>query len=161
MLAQDLEPTPLVFGRAADPRDAETIQTAMEGQWAAWNAGHRVRDGDFTPDCDYVTFDGTELHGIEENRKLHDQFGRGVLRGSVLTGRVRRIRFITPEVAVVHSTGNLRLRFHPHPKPSRDSVQTTVLRKTPHGWKIDAFHNTRIRRRGPLARVALWLATRL
>ena len=150
-----------VLGRSDDPSDAETIRAAMESQWASWNAGHMVRDADFTPDCDYVTFDGTELHGIEENRKLHDQFGRGVLRGSVLAGRVRRIRFITPEVAVVHSTGNLRLRFHRRPKPSRDSVQTTVMRKTAEGWKIEAFQNTRIRRRGPLGRFAVWLAGRL
>ena len=133
----------------------------MEGQWAAWSAGQMVREADFTPDSDYVTFDGTELHGVEENRRLHGQFARGALKGSVLTGRVRRIRFITPEVAVVHSTGNLRLRFHRRPKPNRDSVQTTVMRKTPEGWKIEAFQNTRIRRRGPLAGLALWLANRL
>ena len=133
----------------------------MEGQWAVWNAGHRVRPGDFTPDCDYVTFDGTELHGIEANQTLHDNFAKGVLRGSVLTGQVRRIRFVAPDVAVVHSTGNLRLRFHPRPKPSRDSVQTTVMRKTIEGWKIEAFQNTRIRRRGPLARLAVWLVNRL
>jgi uncharacterized protein (TIGR02246 family) len=133
----------------------------MEAQWAAWNASHRVREGDFTSDCDYVTFDGTELHGLAENKSLHDTFARGALRGSVLTGKVRRVRFITPEVAVVHSTGNLQLRFHRHPKPSRDSVQTTVMRRTAEGWRIEAFQNTRIRRRGPLARLAVWLANRL
>jgi uncharacterized protein (TIGR02246 family) len=151
----------VVLGRPADPGDAETIRTAMEDQWAAWNSGHMVRDGDFTPDCDYVTFDGTELHGLEENRRAHDQFGRGALRGSVLTGKVRRVRFITPDVAVVHSTGNLRLRFHRRPKPGRDSVQTTVMRKTADGWRIEAFQNTRVRRRGPLFRMAVWLARKL
>ena len=150
----------VVLGRPDDPSDAETIRSAMEGQWAAWNEGHMVRDKDFAPDCDYVTFDGTELHGLEENRRLHDAFGRGALRGSVLAGRVRRIRFISPDVAVVHSTGNLRLRFHRKAKPSRDSVQTTVMRKTADGWKIEAFQNTRIRRRGPLDRLALWLVSR-
>jgi uncharacterized protein (TIGR02246 family) len=149
------------MGRSDDPHDAEVIQAAMEDQWAAWNQGHTVRDGDFATDCDYVTFDGSELHGIEENSRLHAEFGRGVLRGSKLTGKVRRIRFITPDVAVVHSTGNLRLRFHRRPKPSRDSVQTTVMRKTPEGWRIEAFQNTRLVRRGLLSRIAVWLAGKL
>ena len=152
---------PLVMGQADDPGDARAIRSAMEDQWASWNQGHMVRDSDFTPDCDYVTFDGTQLHGLEENRRLHDGFGKGVLRGSELSGRVRRIRFITPEVAVVHSTGNLKLRFHRRPKPNRESVQTTVMRKTADGWRIEAFQNTRVRRYGPLARLAVWLAGKL
>lgn len=152
---------PLVMGQPDDPGDARVIRSAMEGQWASWNAGHAVREADFAPDCDYVTFDGTELHGIEENRRLHNDFGKGVLRGSRLSGRVRRIRFITPQVAVVHSTGNLKLRFHRRPKPGRESVQTTVMRKTADGWRIEAFQNTRIRRYGAVARLAVWLAGKL
>ena len=161
MHAGTSEPGPVVLGQSAEPTDPTTIRAAMEDQWASWTAGQMVRDQDFTPDSDYVLFDGTELHGLAENRRQHDRFARGALKGSVLTGRVRRIRFITPEVAVVHSTGNLRLRFHRRPKPGRDSVQTTVMRKTSDGWKIEAFQNTRILRRGPLARLALWLASRL
>ncbi len=152
---------PLVLGHCSDPKAADDIAAAIAGQWSAWNAGEPLHVSDFTPDSDYVTFDGTELHGVEENRRLHDHFGRGILRGSRLTGSVRRIRFVTDDVALVHSRGNLQLRFHPRPKPSRDSIQTTVMRRTAEGWKIEAFQNTRVVRRGVIANLAVWLANRL
>jgi uncharacterized protein (TIGR02246 family) len=133
----------------------------ISGQWQAWNEGRAIRAQDFSVESDYVTFDGTELHGFEENRRLHDQLGKGVLRGSRLSGRVSRIRFITADVAIVHSIGNLQLRFHPRPKPSRDSIQTTVFRRTPESWKIEAFQNTRIRRPRLFGRLLVRLANRL
>jgi uncharacterized protein (TIGR02246 family) len=161
MQNQSARQGPIVVGLPPSAAAASEIEAAIAGQWQAWNDGQPLRDSDFTPDSDYVTFDGTELHGLEANRRLHDELGKGVLRGSQLSGEVRRIRFIAADIAVVHSVGNLRLRFHRRPKPGRESVQTTVMRRTPDGWKIEAFHNTRIRKAGWLGRLAVRLANRL
>jgi uncharacterized protein (TIGR02246 family) len=120
-----------------------------------------MRETDFTPDSDYVTFDGTELHGFEENRKLHESLGQGILRGSRLTCQVHRVRFLTNDIAVVHSTGNLQLRFHPRPKPNRNSIQTMVVHRTAQGWQIEAFQNTRIRPSGPILRFLTKVMNRL
>jgi uncharacterized protein (TIGR02246 family) len=151
----------VVIGAPSSAADAREIEAAILAQWEAWNSGQPFRESDFTPDSDYVTFDGTELHGVEENRRLHEALGRGVLRGSRLTAEVRRIRFVTDDIALIHSTGNLQLRFHRRPKPSRNSVQTMMMRRTPSGWKIEAFQNTRIRRPGPMARLLVRLANSL
>ena len=161
MQAQSSNPAPVVIGGASHAVDAREIETTLAGQQRAWNAGEPLRESDFTAHSDYVTFDGTTLHGLDANQRLHNALARGVLRGSQLSGQIQRIRFITNEVAVVHSIGNLKLRFHRQPKPGRNSVQTTVMRRTAEGWKIETFHNTRIRRRGLVARLMVRLANRL
>lgn len=151
----------VVVGRSPADSDVVSIVALIDRQATTWNNQQPMREADFAPESDYVTFDGTELHGFEENAKLHKDLGRGILRGSHLTCHVHRVRFLTNDVAVAHSTGNLQLRFHPRPKPSRNSIQTTIVRRTPQGWQIEAFHNTRIRKPGPTSRLFVRLLNKL
>jgi uncharacterized protein (TIGR02246 family) len=142
---------PTVIGHPADPDDPRRIAGALHEQWAAWNAGDAFQERAFAPDCDYVTFEGAALHGRNENRRVHLQLAKGILRRSRILASIRRIRFVTSDVAIVHSVGNLKLRFHKRPKPGRETIQTTVMRRTADGWIIEAVQNTRVRRRGPVA----------
>jgi uncharacterized protein (TIGR02246 family) len=148
-----MDPSPLVVGRPRDPGDASRIAAALQEQWEAWNAGSPFQESAFTPDNDYVTFEGAALFGRDVNRRLHERMARGILRRSQISASIRRIRFLTPDIAVVHSVGNLRLRFHKRPKPGRRTIQTTVMRRAADGWAIEAVQNTRIRRHGPLSRL--------
>jgi len=150
-----------VIGRGYTDTDAQEIVALIRRQATRWNEQQPIREVDFTEGSDYVTFDGTELHGYEANRILHESLRRGVLRGSHLTCHIHRLRFLTGDVAIVHSTGNLQLRFHKRPKRRRDSIQTTVVRRTPLGWQIEAFHNTRIRRLGVIGRLLVGAMNRL
>lgn len=150
-----------LIGEPGAGADVDQIIDLIAAEAHRWNEGQPMRLADFTPDSDYVTYDGTELHGLEENRRLHDDLRRGVLRGSRLTCQVHRVRFITGDVAVVHSSGNLQLRFHRRPKPGRASIQTMVVRRTGQGWQIEAFQNTRIRRPGPVGRLVVRMMNRL
>ncbi len=81
-----------------------------------WNAGDATAYGEcFTPDCDYITFEGGHLQGRNENAKAHQQLFNTFLKGSKLEGRIKDIRFLTPDVGVLHATGNVRLRWQSRP----------------------------------------------
>ncbi len=101
----------------------------------------------FTEDGDYVAFDGSHARGRTEIAKAHRPLFEGILKGSRLVevGIPLEVRFLSPNVALVHSGGAV-LRSH-QKKPSRRaiSVQTLVAVKQEDRWLFAAFQNTRYR----------------
>jgi uncharacterized protein (TIGR02246 family) len=114
----------------------------------AWNAGDTTAYGEcFTPDSDYITFEGVHLQGRRANAEAHQKLFDIFLKGSKLTGRIEGIRFLAPDVAVLHATGNVQLRWQSRPAPGRESIQTYVALKRDGAWRFTAFHNSRILQR--------------
>jgi uncharacterized protein (TIGR02246 family) len=101
----------------------------------------------FTEDGDYITFDGSHARGRAEIAEAHRPLFEGILKGSRLfdVGIPLEVRFLSPDVALIHSGGAvLRVR---QKKPSRRaiSVQTMVATKQEDRWLFAAFQNTRYR----------------
>ena len=101
----------------------------------------------FTEDGDYVAFDGSHARGRIEIARAHRPLFEGILKGSRLVdvGIPVEVRFLSPDVSLVHSGGAvLRAR---QKKPSRRaiSVQTMVAVKQEDRWLFAAFQNTRYR----------------
>ncbi len=101
----------------------------------------------FTEDGDYIAFDGSHTRGRTEIANAHRPLFEGILKGSRLVevGIPVEVRFLSPNVALVHSGGAV-LRAH-QKKPSRRaiSVQTLVAVKQEDRWLFAAFQNTRYR----------------
>ena len=101
----------------------------------------------FTEDGDYITFDGSHARGRTEIARAHRPLFEGILKGSRLVevGIPVEVRFLSPDVALVHCGGAV-LRTH-QKKPSRRaiSVQTLVVVKQEDRWLFAAFQNTRYR----------------
>ncbi len=68
-----------------------------------------------------------------------------MLYGSRLTGDVESVRFITPNVAVVHLTGSVVEGWRQTMRRRRLSRQTMVVVRRDGRWQVTAFHNTRVR----------------
>jgi uncharacterized protein (TIGR02246 family) len=101
----------------------------------------------FTEDGDYVAFDGSHARGRTEIARAHRPLFEGILKGSRLVevGIPLEVRFLSADVALIHSGGAvLRAR---QKKPSRRaiSVQTLVAVKHEDQWLFAAFQNTRYR----------------
>jgi len=63
-----------------------------------------------------------------------------------LKGQIDSMRFLSPEVALVHITGGTLMSWQSDVSiPGRKSIQTLVARKSEGKWHFVAFHNTRIR----------------
>jgi uncharacterized protein (TIGR02246 family) len=127
-----------------------------------WGSGDGYAYGSrFTEDADYVAFEGTHTRGREEISSSHQELFDKWLKGTRLVGRVESVRFLSPDVALVHATGSTVFPGEDRPRPSRDSIQTLVAVKREGGWIFTAFHNNRIVRRGPLGWILYGIATKL
>jgi uncharacterized protein (TIGR02246 family) len=99
----------------------------------------------FTADSDYVSYDGTRAIGRKPMVAAHDELFRGVLAGSGLIGEVESIRYLSPEIAVLHATGSVLTPWRNKLPRRRVSRQTLVAVRTADGWRFAALHNCRVR----------------
>ena len=117
-------------------------QQVMDG----WNQG----SGDafaavFTEDGDLVGFDGTHFKGRQQIAPFHQQLFDKWLKGSRLVGEVKDVRFLSPDVVLMHAVGGTVMRGKSEPVPERDSIQTLVATRQEDGeWRLAAFQNTRL-----------------
>ena len=125
--------------------DAE-ITALFERMCAAWTAGD-AQDyaGCFTDDCDYVSFDGYRARGRAAVLDSHGKLFAGVLYGSALVGEVESIRYLDPDVALVHATGSVLVAWRTKLPRKRLTRNTITAVRTPDGWRFTAIHNGRIR----------------
>jgi uncharacterized protein (TIGR02246 family) len=110
-----------------------------------WNKG----SGDafaapFAEDGDLVGFDGMHLRGRQEIASFHQQLFDILVKGSRLVGKIRNVRFLTPDVVIMHAVGGTIMNGQTDIEPERNSVHTLVAMKGNDGkWRLAAFQNTR------------------
>jgi uncharacterized protein (TIGR02246 family) len=111
-----------------------------------WNRGSgEAFAAAFTEDGDLVAFDGTHFKGRKEIVPFHQELFDKWLKGSRLVGKVKDVRFLSPDVALMHAVGSTVMRGKSEPSPERDSIQTLVAVRQGEEWRLAAFQNTRVR----------------
>jgi uncharacterized protein (TIGR02246 family) len=142
-----------------NPQDTAAIQERLGQLFEHWNQGDaRAYAACFTDDVDYVAFDGSHLQGRQANEEAHRALFDGVLRGSTMEGEVKSIRFLAPDVALIHSEGAIKLRWQRKAPKGRRSIQTMVAVRREGVWSFTAFQNTRIQPPNAFAR---WMMRRM
>jgi uncharacterized protein (TIGR02246 family) len=121
------------------------VRALYQQLMAGWNQG----SGDafaavFTEDGDLIGFDGTHFKGRQEIAPFHQRLFDKWLKGSRLVGEVKDVRFLSPDVALMHAVGGTVLRGKSEPVPERDSIQTLVATRQDGEWRLAAFQNTRL-----------------
>ena len=116
-------------------------QQLMDG----WNRGSgKAFAAPFAEGGDLVGFDGTHLKGRQEIVSFHQQLFDSYVKGSRLVGKVRKIRFLTSDIALIHVIGGTIMAGQTDIDPERNSVQTLVATKDNKGeWRLAAFQNAR------------------
>jgi uncharacterized protein (TIGR02246 family) len=99
----------------------------------------------FTEDGDLVAFDGTHFEGRAQIASFHQELFDKWMKGTRLVGRVKDVRFLSPNVALMHAVGSAIMRGKSVPSPERDSIQTLVATRQNGEWRFAAFQNTRLR----------------
>lgn len=132
-----IQATPKTDSSVADETAVRALyQELMDG----WNRG----SGDafaapFAEDGHLVGFDGTHLEGRREIASFHQPLFDKWLRGSRLVGQVESVRFLAPDVALMHAIGGTIMRGKAAPSPARDTIQTLVASRTGGQWKLAAL----------------------
>jgi uncharacterized protein (TIGR02246 family) len=130
-------------------REEASIRMLYEQLMDGWNEGNaEAFAAPFAEDADFIAFDGTHFKGRHKIVSSHQPLFDKWLKGTRLTGEVRAIRFLSPEIALMHAVGGTIMRDKSEPSPERDSVQTLVAAKRGDEWCLVAFHNTRVRPMG-------------
>jgi uncharacterized protein (TIGR02246 family) len=127
--------------------DEAAIRRLIARQISSWDAG----DPDayaraYTPDGDCVSFLGAHYRGREaiaascEVPPASTLFKK-MLRGARLEFQITHIRFLTPDVAVIHAHGGLTKRGR-SPSRRNNRTNTSVAVRTSDGWLLAATQNT-------------------
>jgi uncharacterized protein (TIGR02246 family) len=149
-------------GTDREATDEAVIRGLFHELLAAWGRGDATGYGAlFTEDADYVAFDGSHTKGRRQIAASHQELFDRWLRGTRLTGHIESLRFLSPQVALVHAIGGTVFPGELKPRPSRDSIQTLIAIKHDDSWRFAAFHNTRILRRSKLQWILYGMASRL
>ncbi len=97
----------------------------------------------FEQDGDLVGLDGTHFKGRKEIGPFRQHLFDVFLKGSHLVGKVRSVRFLAFDVAIMHAVGGTVMTGQADLEPERNSIQTLVAVKRDTKWHLAAFQNTR------------------
>ncbi|HEY8526765.1 MAG TPA: SgcJ/EcaC family oxidoreductase [Acidimicrobiales bacterium] len=126
--------------------DEAAVRALYDQLMQGWNAGSGERfAAPFTADGHLVAFDGIHFQGREQIARFHQQLFDKWMSGTRLVGGVEQVRFLSPDVALIHAVGNTVARGKTKPDRERASIQTLVAVREDGEWRLAAFQNTRIR----------------
>lgn len=142
--------------------DEATVRGLFAELLAAWGRGDGTAYGAiFTDDADYIAFDGSATKGRATIASQHQELFDTWLKGTRLVGSITALRFLGPDVALVHATGGTVMPGRTAASGSRDSIQTLVATRGDDGWRFAAFHNCRIQRRSRLGMIIFGIVTKV
>ena len=130
-------------------KDETAIRQVVQQVQDGWNA----HDGKafalpFAPNADYVVVNGRRISGRDAIEKGHIAIFTTLYKESRNTATIRSIRFLRPDVAVVHIEWNLEFQVNDKTEKAQ-AINTMVMTKEGGEWTIGAFQNTPIQSRMP------------
>jgi uncharacterized protein (TIGR02246 family) len=125
--------------------DEATLRSFPQAMIAAWNRGDATAfAAPFAEDATFIAFEGTELTGRKAIVEFHQPLFETQLKGTRLDGDVRFVRFLSPDLAVIHARCGVMLAGRDRTIPSRDSMQLFVCTRHKGEWRVDAIMNARL-----------------
>lgn len=126
--------------------DSATDEAAVRDLYRRVLDGWNGRDGDafaapFATDGDVIGFDGSCHTGRDDIAATIGSIFADHQTGKYV-GKVRRVRFIAPMVAILDAIAGIIPHGQAELRPDLNAVQTMVLAKTDKGWRIALYQNT-------------------
>jgi uncharacterized protein (TIGR02246 family) len=130
-------------------KDEIAVREIVKQVEDGWNA----RDGKafaapFAADADYVVVNGMNVKGREAIEKGHIGIFTTIYKDSRNAATIKSVRFLRPDVAVVHVEWNLEFRVGGETQKGH-AMNTMIMTKDGGKWSIDAFQNTPIQPPAP------------
>ena len=127
-----------------DAADEAAVRENVRQMEAGWNTkSGALYAKPFAADADYVVINGMHLRGREAIAQSHQRIFDTFFKNSNISVSVKQIRFLRPDVAVVHVQGTNKFRQGEETRETHTLV-TLVMTKEKGDWKIVAFQNTQI-----------------
>ena len=130
-------------------KDETAIRKVVQQVQDGWNAHDaKTHAAAFAPDADYVVVNGSHDKGREEIQARHTQLFSGIYKNSHNIATIKSVRFLRPDVAVVHTEWNLLHDLSDSETRKGHALNTIVMTKEKGKWSIAAYQNTPIRAEG-------------
>lgn len=138
---------------AADARaDEAAIRAIVAEQATAWTAGDaRKYASHLAPEASFTNVFGMVMYGAPAFEKRHAEILSTFYKGTSKHHAVRRIRFVTPEVAIVDIDNEVRgvKAMPPGIVVPKDGIVKTQLMEVfvrrGNAWWIEAYHNVDVK----------------
>jgi uncharacterized protein (TIGR02246 family) len=135
--------------------DAERAVRAIVAEQAeAWNAGDGRRyAAHVSPEVSFTNLFGMVMYGAPAFTERHAEILRTFYKGTTKRHVVRRVRFVTPDVAIVDIDNELRgVGAMPAgiPTPPDGIIRTQLMEvftRRDGRWVIEAYHNVDVKAR--------------
>ena len=129
-----------------------TIRRIVAEQSRAWNAGDAATySRDVSADVSFTNLFGMVMYGAAAFEQRHAQILATFYKGTTKNQTVRRIRFVTPDVAIVDIDNEVRgVKTMPPgiPAPPDGIIRTQlmqVLVRRDGRWLVEAYHNVDVK----------------
>ncbi len=125
-------------------KDEAAIRANVEQMAKGWNMKSGAEFAKpFAEDADYVVVNGAHIKGRAANAAGHQQIFDTIYKDSRNAGTIKQIRFVRPDVAVVHVEWNLSFKVNGEEQKGH-ALSTMIMTKEKGKWSIAAFQNTAI-----------------
>jgi uncharacterized protein (TIGR02246 family) len=138
---------------AQDAAAEAAMRTIVAEQVVAWNAGDGKRYAShLAPDASFTNLFGMVMYGALAFEKRHTEILSTFYKGTSKKHVVRRIRFVTPDVAIVDIDNEIRgVTSMPGGivVPDDGVVKTQLMEvfvRRGSQWWIEAYHNVDVKR---------------
>jgi uncharacterized protein (TIGR02246 family) len=125
--------------------DEEAVRKLPQAHCDAWNKhdAHELAKL-FAEDGDFVTVATVYLHGRADYEKFHDRLLSGRFRNSTFTPLETTVRFLRPDVAVVHWSWKMSgdINYDQTARTARFGLMTLIVEKRDGAWQIVVAQNT-------------------
>ena len=126
--------------------DEAALRDAVKQLETGWNTKSGAAFAKpFAADADYVIINGNYIKGRAVIESSHQRIFDTIYKDTTLKLTVQMIRFLRPDVAVVHVKGQ---RGSSSSDLIQDAMMTLFMTKEKQGWTIAAFQNTAIAQPG-------------
>ena len=140
-------------GAPAQDTDSEAaIRSIIAEQVAAWDAGDGTRYAKHVaPDVSFTNLFGMVMYGAPAFVARHNQILSTFYKGTTKKHAVRRIRFVTPDVAIVDIDNEVRgVKSMPGGivVPADGVVKTQLMEvfvRRDGRWWVEAYHNVDVK----------------
>lgn len=139
--------------------DEVAIQTILQQIETSWNVYDSVSIGAlFAEDANFIQIFGGQLDGRTAIEASHRHIFDTIYKGSHGTFKLRSIRFLRPDVAIVFAKAHVKFKEGNEAREI-ETRPTLVVVKEQAKWRIVAFQNTKISEMPAAAQAAARLAT--
>jgi uncharacterized protein (TIGR02246 family) len=135
------------LGAPADSQAIRTVVATLDTAWGAADAGRWTSM--FWPDAEFVNVSGLIFSGSNAIRARHEAIWHAHFRGSHAQGTIRRLVFLSPDVAIADVNFAVRDYAYLPAVGARETEPGVVLSRMRHvltrrdgRWRIAATQNT-------------------